>query len=497
MPKKLINSIYTIHRILGTLLSILFLIWFLSAFVMMYHSFPRITTEKIKQKYEEIKEPLPPIDSVLSRINANEKISQITLKREYGYTVFNIKTDKEEYFLPANQEEKAPEITEKYLHTVAHKWCKSPILKVDTLNELDQWIPHGQIKKELPVYKFSFDDSEKHELYLSSKSGKPLQFTTADARLWAWLGAIPHWVYFTQLRQHQTLWIGFIIGSCLLGCFMLISGFWIGLRTLKQARKKRKTFSPYRKKWYHWHYLTGMVFGITVFTFCFSGMMSIVQIPQWISKTTLSQDPILTLNAQPLLIDRTTDYREILNQYKDVREIEWKRLGNLSYFAVRSGKDKYYLNAKDKNLTPIRVYASDAENIVRSIHPNDRLTVTFLKHFETYYRDMSRMYKDKELLPVWKVEVENPEASCYYINPVSGDVKYVNRADRIKYWTYTALHRLRIQGLNSSPQLRKTILWILLLGGTAVSLSGVVLGVNYIRRKSRKIGSHRSNSYRR
>lgn len=30
---------YSIHRILGTLLCILFLMWFLSAFVMMYHRF--------------------------------------------------------------------------------------------------------------------------------------------------------------------------------------------------------------------------------------------------------------------------------------------------------------------------------------------------------------------------------------------------------------------------------------------------------------------------
>ncbi len=37
---------YSIHRILGTLLCILFLMWFLSAFVMMYHRFPRVSTKE-------------------------------------------------------------------------------------------------------------------------------------------------------------------------------------------------------------------------------------------------------------------------------------------------------------------------------------------------------------------------------------------------------------------------------------------------------------------
>ena len=43
---------YSIHRILGTLLCILFLMWFLSAFVMMYHRFPRVSAKEKMQKLE-------------------------------------------------------------------------------------------------------------------------------------------------------------------------------------------------------------------------------------------------------------------------------------------------------------------------------------------------------------------------------------------------------------------------------------------------------------
>lgn len=45
---------YTIHRVLGTLLSILFLVWFLSAFVMMYHGFPRASQAEKLEKLEPL-----------------------------------------------------------------------------------------------------------------------------------------------------------------------------------------------------------------------------------------------------------------------------------------------------------------------------------------------------------------------------------------------------------------------------------------------------------
>ena len=45
-----------IHKVLGTLLSILFLVWFLSGLVMIYHSFPQVNP------YDRLKkmDPLSP-----------------------------------------------------------------------------------------------------------------------------------------------------------------------------------------------------------------------------------------------------------------------------------------------------------------------------------------------------------------------------------------------------------------------------------------------------
>jgi len=48
---------FTLHRVTGTLLSLLFVVWFVSGIVMMYHGFPRVTADDrlaLKRKDQRI-----------------------------------------------------------------------------------------------------------------------------------------------------------------------------------------------------------------------------------------------------------------------------------------------------------------------------------------------------------------------------------------------------------------------------------------------------------
>ncbi len=74
-----------------------------------------------------------------------------------------------------------------------------------------------------------------------------------------------------------------------------------------------------------------------------------------------------------------------------------------------------------------------------------------------------------------------------YVHPKTAQVRYVDTSARLKYWAFTALHRMRIGFLNSHGTMRKGVLFVLLLGGTVASASGVALGINYLRRKCRKL----------
>ena len=266
-----------IHRILGTALSILFLVWFLSGLVMIYHTFPRADRADKRAKMDILSpENLPSLDQIEKRLPQNERINHVTLNSYLGQTVFHLRTEKGSYDIPADSTERLPVIDWNHIQRVASLWNTSSIAKVDSLYTLDQWIPFGRLKEEFPIYKFHFADPERHELYISSKSGEVLQYTDKNSRFWAWLGAIPHWVYFTSLRQDAELWIKVVVWLSGIGCVMCIAGIYLGIRDFRLARR-RHLISPYKKFWYKWHHILGVLFGLFVLTFCFSGMMSLAR----------------------------------------------------------------------------------------------------------------------------------------------------------------------------------------------------------------------------
>ena len=84
-----------IHRILGTALSILFLVWFLSGLVMIYHTFPRADRADKRAKMDILSpENLPSLDQIEKRLPQNERISHVTLNSYLGQTVFHLRTEK-------------------------------------------------------------------------------------------------------------------------------------------------------------------------------------------------------------------------------------------------------------------------------------------------------------------------------------------------------------------------------------------------------------------
>ena len=396
---------YTIHRVLGTLLSILFLVWFLSAFVMMYHGFPRASQAEKLEKLEPLSPSLPSVSEITSRLPEGEKVKGIRLDRYLGQTIFHIRTDKGEHNLPADSVQALPVIDGSRIHRVASLWCNAPIDRIDTLNRLDQWIPFGGLKREFPIYKFHFADTEKHQLYIGSQNGEVLQFTTRNERFWAWLGAIPHWVYFTWLRQDAALWSITVIWLSGIGCLMTIAGLWVGIDIWRRSRKQKGKFSPYRKKWYHWHYVTGIVFGLFVLTFCFSGMMSLAEVPAWISKPVLDRNPTREIKkGAPQPDQYLLDYRQILTEYPDVRQVEWSNFRSKPYYIVKRSEGDLYIDASDSLPHPLKLDKKQVTDAVRTIHGDSiHLKVELIDKFETYYRDMSRMYRDRSLLPVWKI----------------------------------------------------------------------------------------------
>lgn len=359
--------------------------------------------------------------------------------------------------------------------------------RVDSLNRLDQWIPFGYLTKEFPIYKFSFEDDARQEMYISSKSGKVLQWTDRNSRFWAWLGAIPHWVYFTSLRQNQALWINFMIWASGLGAIMCFSGLWIGIWVFWKNRKKGLR-SPYKKWWLRWHHITGVVFGVFALTFVFSGMMSLVDIPSWMQKGKTRNREVRFRGREGGMLAAdlyALDYRKIVDSLSDVKSIEWASFGKYPYYVVNSGSKKQFIDAADTSrLSPFTLTEEMVRETVREIHGQDTpYTLEWMTDWDDDYFSRRNMLT----LPVYKVVIDDELHTRHYFNPETLYHRQIDDNGRLRGVLYSGLHSLNFKFLAERPLLWNVVMYVLMLGGTFLSLSGVVLTFKWLGRKIRKL----------
>ena len=479
---------FTLHRITGTLLSLFFVAWFISGIVMMYHGFPRVDDDKRAARLEPLDTAgLPSIAELRRRLpDSIRHIDELSVSRMLGQTVFEVRAGDETLRLPADSTQSLPTLDAAYLRRVATLWCDASIAGVDTLRDLDQWIPFGRLRKDLPILRFRFADADRTQLYVSTRTGDVLQCTTRSQRVWAWLGPIPHWIYFTRLRQDAELWSRTVIWISGIGCIMVIAGLYVGIYTTLQARRRRqKRFILYKKRWYYWHHLTGLVFGLFTLTWAFSGMMSLADPPEWFipqHTPSAARDTMDALAPRPE--SYPTDYRQLIaHSGLTVTQIRWTHFFGLPTYELRlqASADPQTIDAA--TLRPLALTREQVTDAVSRIHGSRaRISADLMTDYDTYYLDRRRRLE----LPVWRVRLSDADHTTYYISPTNGHLREYSDHRRAGYWMYRGLHSLRFKCLATHPVLWSVVMWVLLLGGTVVSISGFVLGLRYLGRLFRR-----------
>src|SRR5262249_45631342 len=102
-------------------------------------------------------------------------------------------------------------------------------------------------------------------------AGQVVHWVTATQRFWNWLGAIPHWLYFSDLRSNVVLWSQIVIWASIVGTFLTVLGLCLGIAQFR--RGSGNELSPYRGLFY-WHHIAGLLFGLITLTWVVSGLVS-------------------------------------------------------------------------------------------------------------------------------------------------------------------------------------------------------------------------------
>ena len=121
-----------------------------------------------------------------------------------------------------------PVVGEAYARRVASRFMGIPADRAEQLVR-DQWTVAGGFDRHRPLWKVELNDAAGTNIYVSSTTGLPIQRTTRIERFWNWLGAVPHWLYPTILRQDSAAWrqvVLWIAGPCIA---VALTGIWIGI----------------------------------------------------------------------------------------------------------------------------------------------------------------------------------------------------------------------------------------------------------------------------
>ena len=505
-----------VHRYLGIPLSVLFVVWFASGIVMMYTGdMPRLTPELRLERLPELdfdRIVLAPASAArrahLSPTPQRASLLTVMERPAYrfdGVTVF------------ADTGERLDEVGPTAAAAVASRFTGRPPRAVEyagTLAEPDQWTLVE--RRQLPLHKLVIDDESGTELYVSPRTAEVAMLTTRRSRALAWMGAIPHWIYFTALRTNQPLWYDIVVWTSTLGCLLAVIGLVLGVTQFRWRLRRGDNRStggirsriPYAG-WMRWHYLTGVVFGLVTLTWVFSGL--------------LSMDPYGWNNAAGLEVPRDAlsggrldladfpamDGRawERVAGGQPVKEIELLRIQDDPYYVVRAGAGPVetagVLPDRGTNVDgggeapgPLLVAADTLALRKELFSPESllkRLTEAvpgvpvveseLLSDYDAYYYARGYSRERQAPLPVLRVKFGDPMETWVYVDPALGRViAREHRFSRIERWLFNGLHSLDFAFWYDRRPLWDIGVIALSLGGLASSGIGLWIGCGRIRR---------------
>lgn len=482
-----------IHQYLGFGLSLLFVIWFLSGFVMMYSGFPTMTLNDRLQNLPVLtwqNGKISPAQAA-SQLSNGDTIKTMRMGEVLHQPVYRIVTTQNKYvtisaetgeLLPYQSLAAASLIAEDYISQKLDK----PV--IDTLNKVDQWMAGHKGQGYLPrVYRFKLNDPEATYLYISGYTGEVVQKVTARQRLLAWLGPIPHWIYFTILLQNRPVWTQVVIWLSFAGSVMCLAGIFMGLVRYKKKKDQPLSFSPYKKKWFRWHHYTGFIFGLFVFTWILSGFFSMRPF-NW--STMVSSGETRTWNGgdfRPSSFTRSpAEAIKILTKTLKLKEVHLIQvLGVPHYLGYQDELHTAMLRADDTLAKPTHLLATGPliKGIQQMIPNANTLQTRVLNQYDEYY--YSKHFEKR--LPVLKLEVNDAVDTWYYVDLHTGQIVLkLHDKSRMQRWLYHGLHSLDFSFLLYKRPLWDIVVLVLMAGGLLTSGTGLVLTYKWLVRKIAK-----------
>lgn len=491
------------HRYLGIPLSVMFVVWFLSGIVMIYtEGFPTVTEAQRLSR-------LQPIAMHSVAVSPQEAWAQTGIPGGPSALILRTVLERpawqfETYFggtliVFADTGEALYEVSSAAAANAAARYLgvsASSLNFIETLVAPDQWtlLQRG----DLPLHRFVADDAAESQVYVSVATGDVALATTRTSRFFAWVGVIPHWLYFTGLRVNQPLWFRLIVVLSVLGCVLAAMGIALAFTQFRRSRPFSLRKSVRYRGGKRWHYFSGAIFGTFALTWAFSGLMSVEPFGGargsglFVPQAALTGDE-LQLSQFPFLGQGS----DAVGALRDLRalEVEYSQILGAPHFIVTGLPGA--VAADGKQQPPVTVIDARSLEVAQPVGSDDLLAavreategveierVDLLEDYDSYYYSQHRSAP----LPVLRLQFGDPLATWYYIDPLEAQiVARTNSGRRIQRWLFNGLHSLDFSFWYYRRPLWDIGMIALSLGALLTSAIGMYLGLRRLLPQRRRV----------
>lgn len=465
------------HRWLGIATCLLFVMWFATGFVMMYVGFPEYTRAERLSRLESIDWDGVRVspEAALRTAGASEFPEDFRLEMLAGEPVYRAFVNPlVRRTLSATTGEALESIDVQRARSIAERASSARASAIATI-ERDQWTVAGTFDRHRPLHRVELQTPDGLELYVSSLTGEIVLDTTRRERGWNWLGAVLHWLYFTELRANQPLWSQVVMWISGVGIVVAVTGLWLGIDRLRIRRRQNNgSITPFRG-WMAWHHVLGVIGGLFVLTWIFSGWLSMSPRMPWEREFDASR-PVKAAAALADNIEPTFPMDvEILRRHAgdDIREVAFMwALGKPQAVLAESGNQTRVIDSASG--LP-RVF-SERELTARAPQLMRDAKLESVERLDTedaywYSRNNTRS------LPILRFKFDDGDRTWIHVDLTTGQlVGWLRNSDRIQRWLFNGLHSFDLQWLRMHRPLWDVLMWVLGLIGLTLCATSVVIG---------------------
>lgn len=484
---------YLVHRWLGIGGCLLMLLWFVSGMVMLFIGYPKLTPGERLAALPTLADArgwqalsvLP--DAVRQE---PERIVLTTLRGEPAYVV---RSGANMGAWSARTGQALPPVSAQLAEVSAAQFAGGPAFVGAMPLDEDRWTHSRGLDPHRPLYRVGVGGAQSGDVYVSSRTGEVVLDAPRLQQRWNYVGAWLHWLYFLRMQSVDPVWTWTVIVLSALCTVAAISGIVVGIwrwRFRGQYRSGSKT--PYQEPWMRWHHLIGLMASAFVFTWIFSGLMSMnplgvfssshaaLAIARYQGEVPRDMGTI----AQPAAVLAAVH----TPQFVPV-EIQWRRIGGDLFAVVLDGNADSRLVTERGGALQVST-AFDAgwlQGKVEAMSDARLRRFTILQAPDAYFYPRAAEAMNGAAVrrfPVAMADFDEAGATRVYVDLATGDpLLTMGKRERVGRWLFSFLHSWDLPALMRQPNSRLITLLLLSLAGTALCATATVIGYRRLRMK--------------